>query len=286
MKKAPQLPRRQQLRDHQFLPLIRIEPLQPTHQPSSLKKLPTATVTDRTRSAPPTTATIESTCNKTSRTPPISIAVCLRIHTRTIRKIATSILTTRKGARTRDTVDTVGEITQEAADLAITSLTLATKVEATTNLALPTNGRTSTTQMAPTQATLEAASTSQVATTIQTLAAAITITSIIVEATIRRVAIRIIYLMHQLTLVGTDMNTMIRVTQHQLVEAKALQATSLSLSTTIRRRTRRRANRHHREQARVRGHPLARATTAIAISSNMITIMVTMPMISLRATIT
>jgi len=179
----------------------------------------------------------------------------------------------------------VGGITQEAADLAITSLTLAIKVEATTNLALPTNGRTSTTQMAPTQATLEAASTSQVATTIQTLAAAITITSIIVEATIRRVAIKIC-LMHQLTLVDTDMNTMIRVTQHQLVEAKALQATSLSLSTTIRRRTRRRANRHHREQARVKGHLLARATTAIAIFSNMITIMVTMPMISLRATIT
>lgn len=164
-------------------------------------------------------------------------------------------------------------------DLVITSLTLAIKVEATTHLALPTNGQTSTIQMAPTRITLEQVALTSQVTTILTLEA-ITITSIIVGVTIRA-TIRT-YPMRRLTLVGTDMNTMIRVTQ-QPVEVKVQQAMSLSRSTII--RTLRRANRH-REQARVKGQPLGRATTAIAIFSNMITIMVTMSMISLKATIT
>ena len=78
------------------------------------------------------------------------------------------------------------------------------------------------------------------------------------------------------------MNIMIRLTREP-VEAKALLEMSLSLSTTI--LTRRRANRH-REEARDKGHPLVKATTAITMSSNMITIMDTMSMISLKATIT
>ena len=282
MKKAPQLPRLRlpQLRDHQYqLLLIRIEPLQPTRLPlSSPKKLPTVTATDPTRSERPTTATTASTCNKTSRTPPISTVWHTR--TRTIRKIATNILITRNEAKIRDIVDTVGAITTHGdVDLVITSLTLAIKVEATMHLALPTNGQTSTIQMAPTRITLEQVALTSQVTTILTLEA-ITITSIIVEVTIRA-TIRT-YPMRRLTLVGTDMNTMIRVTQ-QPVEVKVQQAMSLSRSTII--RTLRRANRH-REQARVKGQPLGRATTAIAIFSNMITIMVTMSMISLKATIT
>ena len=172
----------------------------------------------------------------------------------------------------------MGGIIHGGVDLVITSLTLAIKVEATMHLALPTNGQTSTIQMAPTRTTLLEALTSQV-TTILTLAA-ITITSIIVEVTIRA-TIRT-YPMRRLTLVGTDMSTMIRLTQ-QPVEVKVQQAMSLSRSTII--RTRHRANRH-REQAKDKDHPLVKATTAIAIFSNMITTMVTMSMISLKATIT